>query len=220
MFYKSTITIIVFILIAFSQALTQIPAQNSNTLTQPNKDNIDNCQTTLEFFRNSIWRNAGGFVWAKSSCPEKNIFPDLKPGQFTLDERLGLVTRMNPNYTWTNEDGVINLVPSKSMPELLKVKIHSLKVTFDTNLMVITDQILKSPEIVEKQKELNLRGGMDFGGLSSPPSKRPPVEMIFEDRTLLEILNAIVRKHGWGVWLYREYTYRETDYFTLTFVAR
>lgn len=131
-----------------------------------------------------------------------------------------LITQMNPNYKLEDEQGVTNLVPTKSIPELLNVKIHNLKIAFDTNLDPALNEILRLPEVVEKLQELHLRRGMQFGGLQSPPSKRPPTEMEFKDRTLRQILNEIVRKRGRGVWVYNESNYNGENSFSLEFLVQ
>lgn len=156
----------------------------------------------------------------KNSCPENVVFPEYEPKEFSLDERLNLITQLNPNYTWKYEQGVINLIPSKSVPELLNVKVKNFKVSNLYNLNLIIDKILQLPEVVESHKRLNLKQGIQFGGLQSPPSRRPQIEMIFKDKTLQEILNEVVRERGRGIWVYSESNYNGVDTFTLDFLVR
>lgn len=61
---------------------------------------------------------------------------------------------------------------------------------------------------------------MSYGGLYAPPSNRPPTEMVFRDKTVIEILNEVMRAQGRGFWLYRETDYGGFNNFTLNFVSR
>ncbi len=84
----------------------------------------------------------------------------------------------------------------------------------------MSDTLLQLPEIKEKLKELNLREGLQFSGLQSPPNNRPPTEIIFKDKTLQEILNAIVRKRRRGIWVYNESYYNGENTFSLDFPVK
>ena len=212
-----TFSIAVFVMPSFSQALKQ---SYSPILSKTHTVN-DNCTTMIVFLQDSLSRikKPGGMVIITNSCSENVTFSESEFKELTLNEKLDLIVKKNPNYVWTSNNEVINLFPSKSLPKLLGVKIRNLKISFDTNLQMIVGHILKSPEILEKMRELNLKGGLYYGGLQSPPSNRPPTEMEFHDKTLQEILNEIVKKHDWGVWLYREYSFNGVDYFKVDFIT-
>lgn len=181
-----------------------------------------NCQAMQEFFLDALTsaNKPGGLILIKNSCLENGVFPEYKRDELSFKEKLKLITQLNPNYSWKDEDGVINLVPIQSVPELFKVKIRSVKLTFDNNLNLVTGTLLRLPEVKKKLKELNLKEGIQFGGLQSPPNNRPPTEMTFKDKTLQEILNEIVKKRGRGVWVYSESHYNGKDTFSLDFPVK
>lgn len=157
----------------------------------------------------------------KDSCFENIVFPVNKPDNLSFDKKLKLINQLNPNYSVKNEDGIVNLVPTQSVPELFKVKIRNVKLVFDNNLNLVIGTLLQKPEVTEKLKELNLGECMQFGGLQSPPNHLPPTEMVFNDKTLQQILNEIVKKkRGRGVWAYREFHYNGEDIFTLDFPVK
>lgn len=219
-FYKFIEIIIVSILILVMSSFSQTSGKKNNPVLLTRQGY--NCQAMQEFFLDALIsaNEAGGLMLIKNSCLENIAFPKYKPDELSFKEKLKLITQLNPNYSWKNEDGVVNLAPTQSVPELLRVKIRSIKLTFDNNLNLVLDTLLKLPEVKEKLKELNLREGIQFGGLQSPPDNRPPTEMLFKDKTLQEILNEIVKKRGRGVWVYNESHYNGEYTFMLDFLVR
>lgn len=217
--YKISVAIILAVLIWITSGFAQISVRKDNSVVLAAKGN---CKKITEFFLDAfiLANNPGGLIAIQNSCPENVVFPDYKPEELSFRKRLELITQMNPNYKLEDEQGVTNLVPTKSIPELLNVKIHNLKIAFDTNLDPALNEILRLPEVVEKLQELHLRRGMQFGGLQSPPSKRPPIQMEFKDKTLRQILNEIVRKRGRGVWVYNESNYNGENNFSLEFLVQ
>lgn len=219
-FYKFNVTTIVGILILVVPSFSQVSEKknDSDLLTTQGY----NCKALKEFFRDALIsaNKPGGLLVIKNSCPENVVFPEYEPAELSLDEKLNLLTQMNPSYMWKYEQGVINLAPTKFLPELLNVKIKNLKITNIYNLNLVIDKILQLPEVAEKLKELNLKQGIQFGGLTSPPSNRPPLEMVFKDETLQQVLNEIVKKRGRGVWAYNESNYNGVVTFMLDFLVQ
>ncbi len=220
--YKIIIVIITAILMLISVALSQEPKQRNDSVTAKTNNENNYCMPMLDFFRDTLLRagKSGGMAWTKQSCAENLAFPELSATNFTLKDNLDLITQKNKNYRWENNNDVLNLLPSKSVPKLLNVRIKDLKVTFKNNLSIVADSILHSPEVIKEKENLHLREGIYHGGLSSPPDKRPATEMTFHNKTVKEILNEVLRKHGRGVWLYRESYYNGTNTFTLDFVVQ
>lgn len=214
-----TIATIAAMLIFSSSTISQVSEKNNSArLVSAN----NNCEALRTFFIDTLLlaNKPGGLTITKKTCRENAPFPDFKSQDISFVERLDLLTVTNPNYSWKDEEGVITLAPKNSGPELLSVKIRELKITFDTNLAPVISQILGSPEVKEKTRELGMRTGLQFGGLQSPPSKKVPIEMQFTDRTLRQILNEIVRKRGRGVWVYRESSDNGVKAFSLDFLVQ
>jgi hypothetical protein len=219
-FYKFSVTIIIGILILVVSSFSQVSEKKTDSNLSTTQGY--NCKAMQKLFLDALVsaNKPGGLITTRNSCPENVVFPEYEPEELYLDERLNLITQMNPNYKWKDEQGVINLAPTKFTPKLFNVKIRNVKVMFDTNLNLALSEILGLPEVVEKLKELNLRRGLQFGGLQSPPSNRLPTEMIFKNKTLQQILNEIVKKRGRGIWVYSESHFNGTDTFSLEFLVQ
>lgn len=178
------------------------------------------CYKTINFFR-AVMATSGqgsGLALTQNDCPENQLFADSRISNIPLAKKLDLIVEKLPAYKWRNINGVVNLYPSKALPGILATKIKEFKVRFDTyNLSIFTDQLLKSPEVIKEQQKLNMRQGLYFGGLQAPPSGQP-VEMVFQDKTVQEILNEVVGKRKGVCWLYRESVFGEANTYTLEFI--
>lgn len=219
--YNLSIIVVITTLILVTNNFSQVLEQKIDSAYSKTQEQSNNCIEMLAFLQDSLLKASkpGGMAMTKKSCPDNITFPELKPNELLLSERLDLIIQKNPNYRWIKDREVINLLPAKYVPELLKVRIAYLKVSFNTNLEATLAVIYKAPEFISKVEELKLKRGIAFGGLQPPPSNRPPTEMVFHNKTLQEILNEIVKKHGRGVWLYREYNYPGAGDFNITFVS-
>lgn len=143
-FYRVSFTIIIVLMIAvpnFSQTETR---KNDFDFSKTHQDN-KNCRPVLAFLRDVVSKanRTGGMAMTTNSCPENQIFPQLKPGVISsteMNEMLDLIVRNNPNYVWKNEREVISLLPAKATPALLEVRIDYIKVSFDRNLSAVIDR--------------------------------------------------------------------------------
>ncbi len=218
-FYKFNVTAIIGILILVAPIYSQV--SKKNTESEITTGSSYNCQAMKEFLLDTFVKasKSGGLIITKNSCPENLVFSESEREELSLDEKLDLIVQRNPTYRWSDEQGIINLTPDKCFPKLLNVEISNFKIADVNNLNAVMDKILQLPEVKGKLKELNLRQGMQFGGIMSPPSNRPPTEMEFKDKTLQQILNEIVRKRGRGVWVYSESEFNGENTFSLGFLV-
>jgi len=204
MYQKISVSLLVSILflnaIFFSQVL------NKNNVAVPSMTQGGDCKALQEFFLNSLIsaRSPGGIILTKNSCPLEAVFPEYNTNELSLKDKLSLITQMNPNYSWVDQEGIINLYPSEGIPELFNVTIRNLEIQDNYSSSLIIDKILQLPEVIEKLKELKLNRGLEFGGLTSPPRKAPPSTLVFKNKSLQEVLNEVARMKGTAVWMYKE----------------
>lgn len=210
------------IIFVFNILILSIPSYAAISLESFSKNNDIHCTKMISSFKELLLQsgNPGGLVIIPNSCDENLIAPEPTFSTVSLDENLKLLTQNNSNYTWKKNSNVINLLPVSIMPDILNVKIQEFKADNINNLTLTLDSILKMPEVTKKKTETKIKEGIYFGGLTSPPSKKEPIRMTFQNKTLHEILNEIVSKRNRGIWLYREYNYNNEKYFTLEFIAQ
>ena len=125
----------------------------------------------------------------------------LKPPDDTLRSLLDAAVAAESEYTWTVDNGVVNVVPGYDDPRFLetiipKLEINEAETTFDA-----LGKLMALPE-VSKQATLEL-GIQTFGGSIGgyPNSSRTKISLSLSNVTVREALNAIARARGNGVWL-------------------
>jgi hypothetical protein len=221
-FYKFVVIAIANLLILTVSSFSQVTEQKDKVGLLKTQKIKNSCRMMQDFFLDSLVlaNKPGGLIMTKDSCAEATTLSESKSNDLSLNEKLNLITQINPNYSWKDEEGVINLVPSEYKPELLNVQISSFKTTDGYNLNQLIGELLSLPEVIKALEKSNLRRGVQFGGLTSPPSKKPKYDLILRDKTLQQLLNEIVVKRGRGVWVYSESNYNGVDTFTLDFLVR
>jgi hypothetical protein len=187
----------------------------------PSGQQVNRRVTTQELFVRALSaaRVPGGFVWMMKCRGEEPRFPDdgVIPA---LDEALGLITRLDARYKSRVENGVVNLLPAKGEPPLLKVRLKQFKVNADFNRAL--DQLLALGEVKEGAARLGLkRNTMTLlVGPSPIGSRTSTIELDLRDVSLREALNALARAHGRAVWQYREDRCQGAKEFSVEFLAR
>jgi hypothetical protein len=122
----------------------------------------------------------------------------------TLGAVLKSLTKADPRYRWTIEDGVVNLVPKKGVPPMLKVRIKKLDINNSPSMMYAQSVLASLPAYHEGVKRLGLAQGGFAGSFLSGGQKRKTFDVHVEGGTVLSALNAIVRANKRGVWIYIE----------------
>jgi hypothetical protein len=144
-------------------------------------------------------------------------------GGTTLGAVLKSLTKADPRYRWAIEDGVVNLLPKKGVPPLLKVKIKNFDVNDAPSMMYAKGVLASLPEYREAVKRLGLvqggfAGSASFDGMGGKMSrKRPSFQVHLHNATVLSVLNAIVRARKRGVWIYTERHCKGERVFWITF---
>lgn len=140
----------------------------------------------------------------------------------TLGAVLKSLTKADPRYRWAIEDGVVNLLPKKGVPPLLKVKIKNFDVNNSPSMMYAGGVLASLPEYREAVKRLGLaQGGFAESILQGMGGKGGNEQRTFQvhlhNATVLSALNAIVRARKRGVWIYTERHCEGERVFWITF---
>jgi hypothetical protein len=130
----------------------------------------------------------------------------------TVADFLNAFTTAEPRYRWTQDDGVLNLIPAQE-PLLLGTVISEFAAQ-DANVWELIEALKKNPDFQASCKKLNFversRGKDDevgfgfLGGLFGKPVM-PAKRLSFrlQNLTVRQILNEIVKRDG--TWHYREF---------------
>lgn len=165
----------------------------------------------------------GGIV-SIPECREEMRYRFVLAGS-SLNDVLDTVVSTDSRYKWQIDQGVVNLIPRKGIPELLNLHITKFYVREARILDYALDQLLRLPEVQKRMAELNLSEGVrrlkGSGYLREDGDDKddPKLTVKCKDVTLREALNAIVRAHGRAVWSYRERNCNGQDEFSIEFLV-
>lgn len=180
-----------------------------------------NCDRLRDYFRDtlSMYGKPGGIIMTNGACSRSKGSPEAEQGE--LYERLNAVMQVESGFVWSEDSGVMNLLPAGTESSLVDTKLSEFKITVGDELSMVLKELRRRPEFLERMKELNLKEpSLEIGGgLQSPPSNRPKQEFTFIGKTIREILNEIVRKRGRGIWLYDEHNYNGNNTYRLVFLG-
>lgn len=180
----------------------------------------DDCSSVRQYFVESMIRanRTGGIVLSNAECP-KFSEPDIS--LMTLDESLSAIFLQYPNFRNEYDNGSSNLFSSSGSAELLETEVQNFTYDINDNFSITIDKLLRLAEVQAAVRNAKMREGVQFGGLQSPPRKYPNIDLRFEKTTLRQILNAIARIRGRGVWMYREsFSVSSGKTFSLKFIAQ
>lgn len=168
-----------------------------------------NCDKIRDHFRDTLlmFGKPGGMAMTNKICAKTMAAPDDCPGN--MEERLNAIMQADSHFVWSDQNGVINLLPVDSESGLVETKIREFKVVVGDDLSVVIEGLRGQAEFIARINELKLkRPPMEIMiGISSPPTKLPKEEFTFVNKTIREILNEIIGKRGRGTWLYDEHTF-------------
>ena len=125
----------------------------------------------------------------------------LKPADDTLRSLLDAALAAEPEYTWSVDNGVVNLVPRYREPLFLETAIPKLEISEAATTNEALSQLLAVPEVSKQAgRELGIRFfGGGIGGYPSPA--RTHISLSLSNITVREALNAIARARGDAIWL-------------------
>ena len=164
-------------------------------------------------------REPGGIV-RNVDCMNTQAKPRLFPSALALQPTIQLIRESDPRYRFLTTDGVINLLPEGTEPELLRVRIKEFRIDKVRVPNLVIEKLLALPEIRKKSRALKSSETLKLGGLSSPSDFSTPLSMHFSKVTLRDALNLIARAYGNGVWEYTEFTCHGEKKFSLDLIAQ
>jgi hypothetical protein len=138
----------------------------------------------------------------------------------TLREVLDDIVTADPDYGWEVKDGVVNLMPAKGVPDLLTLRIGAFDTGDATSITSAKTFLFALPEVRKRAEELGFdQAASGSGPYAIVPGAPPPprLDVRLQDVTLLEALNALVRAHKHGLWIYYETHCKSTSHFDINF---
>ena len=113
----------------------------------------------------------------------------------TVREVLNAVVKNNPDYQWSNEDGVINIVPKQNHKHLEKGA--------DPLSRIIKKVEVSSVGADEAAQRIAIASGLPLGGRIIVSGRRHSATVSFKlsKVTLRQALNALVKADGMAVWV-------------------
>jgi hypothetical protein len=175
----------------------------------------------------SIAKVPGGIVLTRPCSEEQAKHTYSFPSPVSVHDVMEILTSSDPSYRWSIELGVVNVTPHSGSPAILDTHISLFDSESHTTLSAAADLLLRLPEVRKRAKEL--RFDEAFSSLqgyyaikksgATPQATDEPLHVRVKDVTLRGALNAIVRKHGHGVWIYEEYWNSGKHYFEISFVG-
>jgi hypothetical protein len=153
----------------------------------------------------------GGFaeITGCSGLPMGRL--QIKQG-VTVRQAMDVLVAANPGYKWELKGGAVDLQPRSGAPLLdTRIAKFQMDATDLANEAVLQD-LLRLPEVRERQAALGLKGGIHAGpggggaGIKIHPVPRQPVPIHFnlQNVSLREAFNKIVQASSDGVWIYHE----------------
>lgn len=170
---------------------TQLPALELNNISE-----IDAITQVLSFAK------LPGGVVRMMNC-EETPRHSFNVNGMSVSEALDYIASFDRVTSWKLQDGVINVVPTAGIPELLKIQLDVFAAK-DGRLLAnaVSGMLFSNPKVRARASEIGLTRAPQFGGLSS--SDEPIIHIELHDVTVQQVLNNIALKHGSGVWRYSE----------------
>jgi len=207
-------SVLIMVLTVKLTAVCQVAATASGEL-QPDNVRIDHRvlmgnQPVLQIFLDVLRGTGlnGGFaeIAACSDLPRGNL--KLTQG-ITIREAMNALVSANPSYKWELQNGVVILMPRTGVP-LLDTKIGKFQMdASERETSAVVQKMLGAPEVRLHAAQLDLKLGLGQGGpgiYEEHPVPKAPArfQSDWDNFSLLDGLNRIVRTSPKAVWIYRE----------------
>jgi hypothetical protein len=143
----------------------------------------------------------------------------VRPKGRTLAEILDSFAGTGSPYRWEVSGGVVDLLPSKGLPDLLTARIHEFKWQA-AEVASAPVFLFALPEVQQAAAKLRLTQGVSGsapGAIAPSSAPEKKFELHLQDVTLVDALNAIVRTNKHGLWTYHEFHCRPANTFDISF---
>jgi hypothetical protein len=169
-------------------------------------------------------RVPGGIILARP-CAQQARHNYAFRAPASLRDVIEVITSSDPSYGWSIKEGVVSIAPRIQTPPILDTRISAFDSGRATALEAAVNMLLQLPEIRNRMKGLGFEEGFNSlqgyrvlrnqeAGFETQPRE---LGVKVENVSVREALNAIVRAHGHGVWVYEEYRNSGKRYFRISF---
>lgn len=136
----------------------------------------------------------------------------------TVGQAMDALVAANPGYQWELRDGVVNLMSQGGAP-LLNTRIGKFQMeATDRELSIFFQNLMRLPEVQERETALGLAPGVGQGGPPSGNQIRPApiaIRIDVQNLTIQDAFNKIVQTSPKGGWFYYETDCNGTKTFTV-----
>jgi len=151
----------------------------------------------------------------------KQVFP-ANFNTFTLDFReaplhevLDAIVERMKNYTWSIQEGVVNIFPTRGrdplLEELLGVKISVFRLGSSEQMRSVRTCLARLPEVVEFLNSKQTSVSRSRRGVFGPAlGRKIGIDLNFSQLTFRQLLNGIASKKGGG-WILKRRKDHNTD---------
>lgn len=152
----------------------------------------------VEIYNVPVGFEYGGSA-AQSAKPIK-----IRAADISLRDLLDGITSQDGRYRWKLVAGVINLYPD-SEPDaiahkLLELAVEDFSISMKARKAECFDRIFSLPEAAQMMRAANAVPLRVETNTLQPASERPDLKITFKDKSMREILNALVDKHYIESW--------------------
>jgi hypothetical protein len=214
--------LLTIIVTALGQEGRQYSLNQSQVLTRPVVDDDLTYVTTVQAFSKALQKTktAGGIV-RLSECQEKAVMQKWQPLGGSLQEVLNEIVRVDPQYRWTIEAEVVNVLPAEDEPAFLKTHISSFSAKKIASPDAAVSKLLVLPEVQASLRKQGLNEALKVVATPMAVGQEEVAHKVrCQDVTLREALNAIARSFGNAVWAYKEKRCGGKDEFSLDFIVQ
>ncbi len=200
------LSVLLCISVGQPQSNQPVESQSDSEVQHRRIQKYDVAISTQESFIRTLRteRNPAGIVVVNRDCVVAETKPQIERDYTSLQAALNSIVRQDPWYSWSIEQGVVNLIPTNDEPDFLKIQVNKFRLDGDLNTNLALEKLLRLPEVKQKAAEINLNSGLMYIGLSSSRNTKSRLKFELKNITVRQALNEIVRRDGIAVWRYYE----------------
>jgi hypothetical protein len=205
----------------FGQIGQQPGASGSNDVLARHVEGADleYASTTQAFSKALFQAGAPGGIARTSGCEWDGVIHRWQPLGSSLRDVLDGIVKTDPQYRWSVEDEVINVLPVAGEPALLKTHIAEFKVENVAWASSALSKLIAMPEVRASLNRLGLNETLKAGVFPAPNPMKAGRIVQCNNVTLREALNVIARVFGNAVWFYKEDHCTGKDEYSIDFIV-